>query len=356
MNVMLIILMSRKKAPIEEIIIIDSEENNSHPTLNLAQISGDKVSCQEPEINRTKRKRHLDSIVEILDDDVIVLDEFNSGLRTNTEDNSLASNKENVNTTRVALDGDNKKVHHASTTKAMCEGINRLDVTTSTPIEIDDDEVPTSSRLLMSQSYVPPKKVSKLTYKRTAHLVETLTNGTMGNSVKTAADSNIYNPNANSGEKRTGLRPIVIDGNNVAISHGEFSLKRLQMCINYFEKRGHRQIKAFLPHHRINRETYSGLNLMERQGTVVFTPSRKVNGKRVASYDDRFIVQYATESGGVIVTTDNYRDLLQENPNWKETIEQRILMFSWVDDVLMFPQDPMGRHGPPLDEFLKFPD
>uniref|UniRef100_A0A1B6FVJ7 RNase NYN domain-containing protein n=1 Tax=Cuerna arida TaxID=1464854 RepID=A0A1B6FVJ7_9HEMI len=139
-------------------------------------------------------------------------------------------------------------------------------------------------------------------------------------------------------------------------SQGEFSLKRLQICINYFEKRGHRQIKAFLPHHRINRETYSGLTLMERQGTVVFTPSRKVNGKRVASYDDRFIVQYATECGGVIVTTDNYRDLLQENPNWKETIEQRILMFSWVDDVLMFPQDPMGRHGPPLDEFLKFPD
>uniref|UniRef100_A0A1B6FNR0 RNase NYN domain-containing protein n=1 Tax=Cuerna arida TaxID=1464854 RepID=A0A1B6FNR0_9HEMI len=70
-------------------------------------------------------------------------------------------------------------------------------------------------------------------------------------------------------------------------SQGEFSLKRLQICINYFEKRGHRQIKAFLPHHRINRETYSGLTLMERQGTVVFTPSRKVNGKRVASYDDR---------------------------------------------------------------------
>jgi hypothetical protein len=34
-------------------------------------------------------------------------------------------------------------------------------------------------------------------------------------------------------------------------------------------------------------------------------------------------VQYAAECGGVIVSTDNYRDLLQENPAWRETIERR---------------------------------
>jgi hypothetical protein len=38
----------------------------------------------------------------------------------------------------------------------------------------------------------------------------------------------------------------------------------------------------------------------------------------------RFIVQYAAESGGVIVSTDTYRDLLAENPAWKETIEKRL--------------------------------
>ena len=34
-------------------------------------------------------------------------------------------------------------------------------------------------------------------------------------------------------------------------------------------------------------------------------------------------MQYAAECGGVIVSTDNYRDLLQENPAWRETIESR---------------------------------
>jgi hypothetical protein len=35
-------------------------------------------------------------------------------------------------------------------------------------------------------------------------------------------------------------------------------------------------------------------------------------------------VQYAAECGGVIVSTDNYRDLLEENPAWRETIEKRL--------------------------------
>jgi hypothetical protein len=30
-------------------------------------------------------------------------------------------------------------------------------------------------------------------------------------------------------------------------------------------------------------------------------------------------------------------------------------MFTWVGDVLIFPQDPLGRHGPNLDTFLRFP-
>nr|CAD7426509.1 unnamed protein product [Timema monikensis] len=74
-----------------------------------------------------------------------------------------------------------------------------------------------------------------------------------------------------------------------------------------------------------------------------------------SKWSARFIVQAAHEMGGVIVSTDNYRDLLEENPAWKDTIEKRLLMFTWVDDILMFPQDPLGRNGPRLEEFLRFP-
>lgn len=38
---------------------------------------------------------------------------------------------------------------------------------------------------------------------------------------------------------------------------------------------------------------------------------------------NRFIVQLAASNGGVIVSNDNYRDLLTENESFKEAIEQR---------------------------------
>jgi hypothetical protein len=50
----------------------------------------------------------------------------------------------------------------------------------------------------------------------------------------------------------------------------------------------------------------------------------------------RYIVQYAAECGGVIVSTDNYRDLLQENPAWRETIEMRSGKYSSCATLWIF--------------------
>lgn len=68
---------------------------------------------------------------------------------------------------------------------------------------------------------------------------------------------------------------------------------------------------------------------------------------------NRYIVQCAAEFDGVIVSGDNYRDLLSENPKWRFIIENRLLPFTWVDDMIMFPRDPLGRNGPTLERFLK---
>lgn len=95
------------------------------------------------------------------------------------------------------------------------------------------------------------------------------------------------------------------------------------------------------------------LTELEQQRYLAFTPSRKVNGRRIVCYDDRFIVKLADETDGVIVSNDNFRDLFKENPKWQEVIEQRILMYSFVNDRFMVPDDPLGRHGPSLDDFLR---
>ncbi|KAM4629905.1 endoribonuclease ZC3H12A isoform 2-T3 [Polymixia lowei] len=159
------------------------------------------------------------------------------------------------------------------------------------------------------------------------------------------------------------LRPIVIDGSNVAMSHGNkevFSCLGIQLAVNFFLDRGHSDITVFVPSWRKEQPRPDVpitdqhiLRDLERKKIVVFTPSRRVAGKRVVCYDDRFIVKLAYESEGVIVSNDTYRDLQGEKPEWKRFIEERLLMYSFVNDKFMPPDDPLGRHGPTLENFLR---
>ncbi|XP_045507182.1 NEDD4-binding protein 1-like isoform X2 [Colias croceus] len=171
--------------------------------------------------------------------------------------------------------------------------------------------------------------------------------------------SNIYNPERDI-KNKTGLRMVVIDGSNVAMQHTKgriYSVKGLKICIDYFVNRGH-VVKAFVPHFRCkNGKSTDGhmLDQLERLGLVVYTPSREIQGRMITSYDDRYIVQCAAEFDGVIVSGDNYRDLLVENPRWRFVIENRLLQFTWVGNMIMFPKDPLGRNGPTLEQFLRHP-
>ncbi|KAM9852336.1 endoribonuclease ZC3H12A isoform 2-T2 [Aulostomus maculatus] len=159
------------------------------------------------------------------------------------------------------------------------------------------------------------------------------------------------------------LRPIVIDGSNVAMSHGNkevFSCRGIQLAVNFFLDRGHKTITVFVPTWRKEQPRPDApindkhiLMELEKQKIMVFTPSRRVRGKRVVCYDDRYIVKLAHESHGVIVSNDTYRDLQGERPEWKKCIEERLLMYSFVNDKFMPPDDPLGRHGPSLDNFLR---
>jgi len=109
---------------------------------------------------------------------------------------------------------------------------------------------------------------------------------------------------------------------------------------------------------------------LERDRLLVFTPSRLVGGKRMVCYDDRYILKLAAQTDGIVVSNDNYRfaanpglvvktneiiyrDLCQENAEFRKVVEERILMYSFVNDHFMPPDDPLGRTGPTLDNFLR---
>lgn len=62
----------------------------------------------------------------------------------------------------------------------------------------------------------------------------------------------------------------------------------------------------------------------------------------------------ASENDGIVVSNDNYRDLANESIEFKKVVEERVLMYSFVADRFMPPDDPLGRRaGPTLDNFLR---
>lgn len=71
---------------------------------------------------------------------------------------------------------------------------------------------------------------------------------------------------------------------------------------------------------------------LEKERLLAFTPSRQVSGKRYVCHDDRYILNLAAETGAVVVSNDNYRDLINEKPEFKKVVEEKILMYSFVND------------------------
>lgn len=159
---------------------------------------------------------------------------------------------------------------------------------------------------------------------------------------------------------RQDLKHIIIDGSNVAMSHGLkrfFSCRGIAISVEYFWRKGHRNITVFVPQWRTKRDPniteQHFLQQLQELGILSFTPSRTVLGSRIASHDDRFLLHLAERTGGIIVTNDNFREFVSESPVWMQIIKERLLQYTFAGDLFMIPDDPLGRYGPKLDDFLR---
>lgn len=75
------------------------------------------------------------------------------------------------------------------------------------------------------------------------------------------------------------------------------------------------------------------LHVLDSQGHIIFTPSRAgVNGTRRTCYDDRFILRYAAAEKAVVVSNDQFRDLVGEEAAFRETVSQRLLPYTFAND------------------------
>ena len=77
----------------------------------------------------------------------------------------------------------------------------------------------------------------------------------------------------------------------------------------------------------------------------------------------------AVSHRGVIVTNDNYRDLNRESKEFKEQIDNRLLNinivfqnfidklrllpYTWFKDEFLPSDDPLGKNGPNIQQFLR---
>uniref|UniRef100_A0A8D8C2K1 NEDD4-binding protein 1 n=1 Tax=Culex pipiens TaxID=7175 RepID=A0A8D8C2K1_CULPI len=158
---------------------------------------------------------------------------------------------------------------------------------------------------------------------------------------------------------RTAKRMVVIDGNNVAYGHSvgkEFSVKGLDICIQHFKQMGH-NVKAVVPQFRQKKDKSTDqkrLDELYKAGDVLLAPSKSIPGQYSSSYDDRLILSVAEKFDGVVISNDNFRDLLQtDNESWKKIIKTRVIGYTWVMDEFFLPDDPYGRHGPKLKDLLE---
>ncbi|XP_033853829.3 NEDD4-binding protein 1 [Acipenser ruthenus] len=155
------------------------------------------------------------------------------------------------------------------------------------------------------------------------------------------------------------LRHVIIDGSNVAMTHGlgqYFSCRGIALAVQFFWNKGHRNITVFVPQWRQKRDArikeQKYLTELQNVGLLSYTPSREVEGKRISAHDDRFMLHLAEKADGVILTNDNLRDFIDKSPAWRNLIKKRLLQYTFVGDLFMVPDDPLGRSGPHLDEFL----
>ncbi|KAL6076010.1 hypothetical protein STEG23_007617 [Scotinomys teguina] len=158
-----------------------------------------------------------------------------------------------------------------------------------------------------------------------------------------------------------GLRRVVIDGSSVAMVHGLqhfFSCRGIAMAVQYFWNRGHREVTVFVPTWQLKktrrvRETHF-LTQLHSLKMLSITPSQLENGKKITTYDYRFMVKLAEETDGIIVTNEQIHVLM--NNSKKLMVKDRLLPFTFAGNLFMVPDDPLGRDGPTLDEFLKKPN
>eukprot|EP00002_Diphylleia_rotans_P020450 TRINITY_DN3967_c0_g1_i5.p1 TRINITY_DN3967_c0_g1~~TRINITY_DN3967_c0_g1_i5.p1 ORF type:complete len:539 (-),score=93.14 TRINITY_DN3967_c0_g1_i5:297-1913(-) len=138
--------------------------------------------------------------------------------------------------------------------------------------------------------------------------------------------------------KGVTLRPVVIDGSNLACAHGRhatFSAEGLRLGAEYFHS-ANVVVKITIPIFRRSKippdqqkpplvDNDGILDILHEKGILVEVPTK--------SYEDHAVVDLAMAMNAVIITNDAYADF--KNPNLREYIAKNTFSFTLTDSAFL---------------------
>ena len=157
------------------------------------------------------------------------------------------------------------------------------------------------------------------------------------------------------------LRPIILDGMNIAITFGKrynrlvtFDVLGIKKAYDYFTEKGHEvtivlpQVEKIQSNSNFEKKNMHILDdLRAFPDVIMYAKQRKLGryGPWISSHDDLllFSIEETSWPGAIIVSNDHFKPEFDEGNDYtKNVIEKQVISYDFHWQNFMLPEDPLG--------------
>ena len=156
----------------------------------------------------------------------------------------------------------------------------------------------------------------------------------------------------------------MIDGLNICHEYSKhliginFSAEGLNVAYEHFKKLGYEDEKIVIIMKQIPQRYNSERIIaqkLEDKNVLHYAPSRRSGQSFIQSDDDLFILKTAKILNAIVLSNDQFQKEKKTHPEYSNVIENCVLQPRFISGKLILPDDPLGKNGPKLEEFLRLP-